>query len=85
MTVIVNVGFRPHATPCSAGAMLIAGFASTTTQAVFAGAPLPPVPVVARRFTVPATGMRDVAETTVVPASAEVMRTVQLEVARRPG
>ena len=84
VTVIVNTWFVPVGFVAVAG--VIAMFAST--QALLA-LPEPPeavfaaVPVV-RVIVTPFTGIADVAETTVVPAVAEVMVTVQLAVAAPP-
>ena len=83
-TVIVSTWFVPVAFVAVAG--VIAMFASTQTLLAF---PEPPeavfaaVPVV-RVIVWPFTGMPDVAETTVVPTTAEVIVTVQLAVAPPP-
>src|SRR5262245_23055106 len=83
-TVIVSTWFV--ATGLSAVAGVIWMFAFTQT---FEALPLPPeavfagVPVV-RVIVWPFTGMADVAETTVVPAVADVIVTVQLAVAAPP-
>src|SRR4051794_18127569 len=84
VTVMVRTWFVPTAFVAVGGVILM--FASTH---VFEALPLPPeavfaaVPVV-RVIVRPATPMFDVAETTVVPVTAEVIVTVQLAVAAPP-
>jgi hypothetical protein len=83
-TVIVSTWFVPTGFVALAGEMLM--FASTQFFDAF---PLPPdavlaaVPVV-RVIVTPLTGMSEVADTTVVPTTAEVIVTVQLAVAPPP-
>src|SRR5262245_14791524 len=81
LTVIVNVWFVPTALVPVGG--LIWMLAST--QVLLAGPLLPAVPSVVR-VTVPSlvSGMFDVADTTVVPVTADVMVTVQLALAPPP-
>ena len=79
-TVIVNVWFVPTALVAVAGVIWM--FASA--QVLLAGPLLAAVPSVVRVSELPATGMFDVAETTVVPCVAEVITTVQLAVAAPP-
>src|SRR5262245_53838934 len=82
LTVMVSVWFVPTALVPVGG--LIWMFAST--QVLVAGPLLPAVPSVVR-ITVPSlvSGMFDVADTTVVPVTADVMVTVQRSEARRVG
>src|SRR5262245_5569603 len=84
LTVIVSTWFVPTGCVAVAGVMLMFAF----TQFLLA-LPLPPaavfaaVPVV-RAITTPPTGMSEVAETTVVPTTAEVIVTWQNAVAAPP-
>jgi hypothetical protein len=84
VTVIVSTWFVPVGFVAVAG--LIAMFASTHVLFAFAVPPasvFATVPVV-RVIVTPFTGIADVAWTTVVPVTAEVIVTVQLAVAAPP-
>ena len=82
--MIVSTWFVPTALVAVAGVIWMFAF----TQVLFA-LPLPPAAVFTAVFVVrvivwPATGMSEVAETTVVPVAAEVIVTVQVAVAAPP-
>ena len=82
--MIVSTWFVPAGLVAVAGVIWM--FASTQ---IFLALPLPPAAVltavlVVRVIVWPLTGMSDVAATTVVPATAEVMVTVQVAVAAPP-
>src|SRR5262245_27468746 len=81
LTVIVRTWFVFTALVAAAGVIWM--FAST--QVLLAGPLLPAVPSVVR-ITAPSlvSGMFDVADTTVVPVTADVMVTVQLALAPPP-
>ena len=84
LTVIVNTWFEPVALVAVAGVIWMLAFSQTLLAL-----PLPPaavfvaVPVV-RVIDTPFTGMFEVADTTVVPTTAEVIVTVQLALAAPP-
>ena len=83
-TVIVSTWFVPTMLVAVAGVIWM--FALTQ---VLLALPLPPAAVFTAVFVVrvivwPSTGMSEVAETTVVPTTAEVMVTVQVAVAAPP-
>ena len=83
-TVTVSTWFFPTGLIADGGVIWM--FASTHT---FSALPLPPAAVfaavaVVRVIVTPLTGISDVADTTVVPTTAEVIVTVQLAVAAPP-
>src|SRR4051812_6020327 len=84
LIVIVSAWFVPTAFVAFAGVIWMFG----VTQSLLA-LPLPPAAVftavfVARVIVLPATGMSEVAATTVVPTTSEVMVTVHVAVAAPP-
>ncbi len=80
-TVIVSVWFVPTAFVAVAGVIWMFAFAQT----LLAGPLLPADPLVVRvTEPSPASGMSEVAETTVVPVTADVITTVQLALAAPP-